>query len=75
MQNQLGWFQKIFKRHYQNLEHFNIANLVNTRIAKIIKYQPHEGSNHLLSAKSIKREKEKGVLASLACKFQHLNVS
>ena len=58
----------------------NIANLVNIRVAGIIKYQPHGGSNHLLSVKSIKIEKEKGgrsyqtVLASLACSLQHLNV-
>ena len=47
------------KRHYQNLECFNIVNIVNTRVAKIIKYQPHGGSNHL-SVKSIKIEKERG---------------
>ena len=38
----------------------NIANLVNTKIVEIIKYQPHRGLNHLLSFKQIKKEKEKG---------------
>ena len=38
------------------LEYFK---LVNTKVAEIIKYQSHGGSNHLLSIKSIKIEKEK----------------
>ena len=60
------------KRHYRNSKCLNIANLVNTRVAEIIKYLPHGGSNHLLSVKSIKIEKKEvlvisAVLASLAC--------
>ena len=60
------------KRHYRNRKCLNIANLVNTRVAEIIKYLPHGGSNHLLSVKSIKIEKKEvpvisAVLASLAC--------
>ena len=38
----------------------NIANLVNTQVAEIIKYQPHGVPNHLWSVKRIKKEKEKG---------------
>ena len=38
----------------------NIANLVNTSVAEIIKYEPHGGSDHLLSVKSIKIEQERG---------------
>ena len=30
-------------------------------VAEIIKYQPHWGSNHFLSVKSIKIEKERGI--------------
>ena len=47
------------KGHLRILECLNITNLVNTKVAKFIKYQSHEGSNHLLSAKSIKIEKER----------------
>ena len=49
------------KRYSRNRECFQIPNLLNTKFAKIIKYQPHGGSNHLLSVKSIKIEKERGV--------------
>ena len=45
-------------RHFRNLEYLNIANLVNTRVAEIIKHQPHEVANHLLSVKTMKIEKE-----------------
>ena len=38
----------------------NIANLVNIMVDKIIKYQLNRGSNHVLSVKNIKIEKEKG---------------
>ena len=47
------------RRHYRNRKSFNIANLVNTRVAGIIKYQLHARSNHLLSVKRIKINKEK----------------
>ena len=46
-------------RHYRNHKSFNIANLENTRVAGIIKYQLHGRSNHLLSVKRIKINKEK----------------
>ena len=46
-------------RHYRNHKSFNIENLVNTRVAVIIKYQLHGRSNHLLSVKRIKINKEK----------------
>ena len=36
-----------------------IPNIVNTKVAKIIKYQSHRGSNHLLSVKRTKINKEK----------------
>ena len=45
--------------HFRNLECLNIVNLVNTRVVQIINYQSHGGSNHLLSLKSIKTEKER----------------
>ena len=48
------------KSHERNRKCLNIANLVNTKLAKIIKYQSHGGSNDLLSAKRIKIEEEKG---------------
>ena len=48
------------KRPHQYLKCLNIANLLNTNVAKIIKHQLHWGSNHLLSVKSIKINKEKG---------------
>ena len=38
----------------------NFSNLLTTEAAKFIKYRPHGGSNHLLSVKSIKIEKESG---------------
>ena len=41
----------------QNCACFKIPNLVNTKVAKIIKYQPHNGTYHLFSAKSFKIEK------------------
>ena len=59
----------------------DISNIVNTKFAKFGKSQSRGWSNHLLSVKNIKIEKEKGtmsyqtVLASLTCKIQHLNVS
>ena len=37
----------------------NIANLVNTRVAEIIKYQLQQRSNHLSSVESIEIEKER----------------
>ena len=53
------------KGPYHILECLNISNLVNTKVAKFIKYQPRGGggggggwSNHL-SVESIKIEKEK----------------
>ena len=52
------------ERSYRNSKIFNIANLVNTRITEIIKYQLHGGSNHLLSVKRIKIKKEKVLLMS-----------
>ena len=39
----------------------NFSNLVNTKVAKLIKYQPLRGSNHLLSVENIKIDKERGV--------------
>ena len=42
-----------------------IPNIVNTKVAKIIKYQSHRGSNHLFSAKSIKIGKEKGNISNI----------
>ena len=55
-----GRFKTFQKRLSRNCECSNIANLVNTRVAEVIKYQPHGGSNHL-SVKSINIEKERGV--------------
>ena len=60
MQKQIGSLKNISKKNYRNLKCLNIANLVNIRVAKIIKYQPNKGSNHVLSVKSIEIEKEKG---------------
>ena len=53
-------FQNITKRYQENRERFKNPNLVITKVAKIIKCQPHRESNRLLSVKSIKKEKEKG---------------
>ena len=61
--------------HWGNAGCLYISNEVNTKVAEFVKKQPHGGSNPLLSAKSIKIEKEIGachimschVLASLAC--------
>ena len=50
----------IKKRHYRIRKCLNISNLGNTTVARIVKYQPHGGSNHLLSVKSIEIEKERG---------------
>ena len=61
---ELGGSKTFQKRHYRICKCRNIANLVNTTVARIIKCQPDCGSNHLLSVKSIKVEKERG---SLAC--------
>ena len=48
-----------------NCKCFNIANLVNAKVAKVIKYQPHGGSNHLLSIKKNKcRKKDVLVISS-----------
>ena len=41
-------------------EYSKSTNLLNTKVAKVIKYQPHGRSNHLLSVKIIKINKEKG---------------
>ena len=60
MQKQIGSLQNISKKNYWKLNANPVANPVNTRVAKIIKYQPHGGSNHVLSVKSSKIEKEKG---------------
>ena len=38
-----------------------MSNLVITKVAKFIKYQPNGGSNHLSSVENIKIEKERGV--------------
>ena len=48
------------KRHQRNHECLNLTNLVNTRVAEMIRYQSHGESNCLLSVKSIKIEKERG---------------
>ena len=48
------------KRHYRIRKCLNISNLGNPTVARIVKYQPHGRSNHLLSVKSIKIEKERG---------------
>ena len=42
-------------------EGLNISNLVNIKVAKFVKYEPHGGSNHLLYVESIKIEKERSV--------------
>ena len=48
-----------------NCKCFDIANLVNAKVAKVIKYQPHGGSNHLLSVKKNKcRKKDVLVISS-----------
>ena len=47
-------------RHWQILGCLNISNLVNSKVAKFIRYQLHGGLNHLLFVKGIKIEK-KGV--------------
>ena len=36
----------------------DISNLVNTKVAKFIEYQPHKASNHLLSLKDTKIDKQ-----------------
>ena len=57
---------KIFLKRYQpNRECQNIAKLVNNRVAEFVKQQLYGGgegggASHLLSAKKIKKEKEKG---------------
>ena len=61
---ELGGSKTFKKRHYRICKCRNIANLVNTTVARIIKCQPDCGSNHLLSVNCIKVEKERG---SLAC--------
>ena len=63
MQIQIGRFQNVSKETLRKSEYLNISNLKSTKVAKIIKYQPHRGSNHLLSVKSIKIEKKKGSLS------------
>ena len=55
-----GGSKRFQKRHYRHHKCLNIANLVNTRVSEIIKYQPHGGWNHLLSVKNIKIEKVGG---------------
>ena len=56
---------KIVKVKDYNCKCFNIANLVNAKVAKVIKYQPHGGSNHLLSVKKNKcRKKDVLVISS-----------
>ena len=63
-------------RNERNRECLNIANLLNAKVAKIIKYQPHRGSNYLLSAKRIKTEKEKGAyLIKLFQPVQFINLN
>ena len=46
------------------------ANLVNTRVAEIMKYQLHGASNPLLSVKSIKKKRRKEVLVISNCYSQ-----
>ena len=59
----------------------DISNVVNTKVAKFCKYQPHGGIKSVIICKKYQnRERKKylsyqTVLASLACKIQHLNVS
>ena len=38
-----------------------MLSLVITKVAKLIKYQPNRGSNHLSSVENIKIEKERRV--------------
>ena len=40
------------------VEYLNITNVVNIKVDEFIKWQPHGGSNHLLSAKNPNRERE-----------------
>ena len=37
-----------------------MSNLVITKVAKFIKYQPNGGSNHLSTVENIQIEKERG---------------
>ena len=55
-----GASKAFLKKHYRIRKCLNIANLVNTMVAEIIKYHAHWGSNPLLSVKSIKIEKGRG---------------
>ena len=41
------------------------SSLVNAKVAEFTRHQPHGGSNHSLSVKSTKIEKQKGVSHSL----------
>ena len=41
------------KRHQGNRECVNIANLVKTKVAKLVKQQLRRGKNHLLAVKKI----------------------
>ena len=45
----------------KSLTSLDTSNLLETKVAEFRKHQPHGGLNELLSVKSTKIEKEKGV--------------
>ena len=62
-QNQIGRFKNIKKERV--LGCFNISNLVNTKIAKSIKYQAHEGVKSFIIREKIKIGKKEGFVISI----------
>ena len=52
--------EKFQKWHSTKVGSLYILNVINIKVAEFIKEQPHGVSDHLLSVKSIKIEKEKG---------------
>ena len=46
--------------HSKKVRSLDILNIINIKVAEFVKEQPHGVSNHLLSFKSIRIEKEKG---------------
>ena len=48
-------------RHSAKVQYFDISNVVNNKVAKFVKQQPHGGTNHLFSAKKTKSGGKKAV--------------
>ena len=48
-------FQTFETRHSAKVQCLDISNVINTKVARFVKQQPHGGTNHLFYAKKTKK--------------------